>query len=139
MDYGNNPFEETKKELNMMIIDTISSTLFIAPWEDGICRVCGKDENDHILLLCDRCDAEYHTYCLDPPLQRVPKASWYCPPCISFITSQTMSREDDHDGPTKKKSQREFTRIGLEELADLADAMESMEYWELGVKEVCLF
>ncbi|CAH1424256.1 unnamed protein product [Lactuca virosa] len=139
MDYGNNPFEETKKELNMMIIDTISSTLFIAPWEDGICRVCGKDENDHILLLCDRCDAEYHTYCLDPPLQRVPKASWYCPPCISFITSQTMSREDDHHhlnhGPTKKKSQREFTRIGLEELADLADAMESMEYWELGVKE----
>ncbi|KAL4586920.1 hypothetical protein LXL04_011568 [Taraxacum kok-saghyz] len=135
MDYGN---EETKKELNMMMIETITATLFIAPWEDGICKVCGKDENDHILLLCDRCDAEYHTYCLDPPLQRVPKASWYCPPCISFITSQsqsqTMSREYYH-GPTKKKSQREFTRIGLEELADLADVMESMEYWELGVKE----
>ncbi|KAI3497704.1 hypothetical protein L1887_33196 [Cichorium endivia] len=142
MDYGNN-HEETKKELNVMMIDTITSTLFIAPWEDGICKVCGKDENDHVLLLCDRCDAEYHTYCLDPPLQRVPKASWYCPPCISFITSQTMSREDDYDYNTpmlshasgKKKSQREFTRNGLEEIADLADAMEAMEYWELGVKQ----
>ncbi|KAL8269079.1 hypothetical protein R6Q59_002877 [Mikania micrantha] len=134
---------ETKKELNMMIAKTISTALYVAPWEVGICKICGKDENDHILLLCDRCDAEYHTYCLNPPLQRIPKSSWYCPPCILFITNQGqyMSREQDFDfmglrQPTeKKKRQREFTRNGMEALADLADNMESMEYWELGVKE----
>ncbi|XP_076947286.1 methyl-CpG-binding domain-containing protein 9-like [Bidens hawaiensis] len=136
--------DEVKNELNMMIAETISTTVFVAPWEVGICKICGKDENDHILLLCDRCDAEYHTYCLNPPLQRIPKSSWYCPPCISFITSQsqgqTMSREDNFDSmvssqPSEKRSQREFIRSGLEALADLADGMESTEYWELGVKE----
>ncbi|KAJ0815412.1 putative histone acetyltransferase chromatin regulator PHD family [Helianthus annuus] len=133
---------ELKTELNMMIAETIATTISVAPWEVGICKICGKDENDHILLLCDRCDAEYHTYCLNPPLQRIPKSSWYCPPCISFITSQsqTMSREDDFDSlvlsqPSEKRSQREFIRNGLEALADLADRMESTEYWELGVKE----
>lgn len=131
----------------MMIAETISTTLAVAPWEVGICKICGKDENDHILLLCDRCDAEYHTYCLNPPLQRIPKSSWYCPPCILFITSQTqnMSREEDLNFSLlsqpieKKRRQRDFTRNGLEPLADLADNMESMEYWELGVKEVGVY
>ena len=37
------------------------------------------------------------------------------------------------------KIQREFTRSGLKEVANLADKMEKSEYWELGVKEVsCL-
>lgn len=123
-----------------MFAETISSTLFVAPWEVGICKVCGKDENDHILLLCDRCDSEYHTYCLNPPLERIPKASWYCPPCISFITSQTLAQEEtqvlSQSQPPEKKIQREFTRNGLEELAELADTMESVDYWNLGVKEV---
>ncbi|KAI3731469.1 hypothetical protein L1987_62657 [Smallanthus sonchifolius] len=134
--------DEIKNELNMMFAETIWTTVPVAPWEVGICKICGKDENDHILLLCDRCDAEYHTYCLNPPLQRIPKSSWYCPPCILFITSQsqTMSQEDDFGShelsqPTEKRSRREFTQSGLEALSDLADNMESIEYWELGVKE----
>ncbi|KAI3720305.1 hypothetical protein L6452_21221 [Arctium lappa] len=142
VDYRNDSSsDETKRELNAMLSDTITSTLSIAPWEDGICKVCGKDENDHILLLCDRCDAEYHTYCLDPPLQRVPKASWYCPSCISFITNQGMPREEESKTPVlfqahdKKKTCKEFGLNGLESLAELADAMESMEYWELGLEE----
>ncbi|XP_024988159.1 methyl-CpG-binding domain-containing protein 9-like isoform X2 [Cynara cardunculus var. scolymus] len=143
VDYGNDSIsDETKRELNTMLADTITSTLSVAPWEDGICKVCGKDENDHILLLCDRCDAEYHTYCLDPPLQRVPKASWYCPSCISFITNQAMSSQEEESDtpvlfrdPDKKKTCKEIVRNGLESLAELADAMESMEYWELGLEE----
>nr|XP_043612564.1 methyl-CpG-binding domain-containing protein 9-like [Erigeron canadensis] len=129
IEYTNSPSafsDDLKNELYKMVADTIMNTLFVAPWEDRICKVCGKDENDHILLLCDRCDAEYHTYCLDPPLQRIPKSSWYCPPCIAFITSQP---------PKKKEIQREFTRNDLEALVDLADNMKSKEYWELGVQE----
>ena len=42
-----------------------------APWEG--CCVCWEDEDRKHILLCDECDAEYHTYCLDPPLQEVPE------------------------------------------------------------------
>lgn len=47
------------------------------------CRVCfGKHEKSK-LLLCDRCDDEYHIFCLKPPLATVPPASkkWFCPSC----------------------------------------------------------
>lgn len=53
--------EETKIVLNTMFADTITSTLPIAPWEEGICKVCGKDENDHVLLLCDVIQSIIHT------------------------------------------------------------------------------
>ncbi|KAL0343983.1 UNVERIFIED_CONTAM: Methyl-CpG-binding domain-containing protein 9 [Sesamum angustifolium] len=41
-----------------------------ASWGEGFCKVCGIDENNKKVLLCDTCDAEYHTYCLRPPLAK---------------------------------------------------------------------
>lgn len=33
-------------------------------------------------MLCDKCDDEYHTFCLDPPLTSVPNSKkWFCPSC----------------------------------------------------------
>ena len=44
----------------------------------GGCLKCGLD-NDHAnLLLCEICNDEYHTYCLDPPLMSVPDSDFYC-------------------------------------------------------------
>ncbi|CAK9233337.1 unnamed protein product [Sphagnum troendelagicum] len=58
--------------------------LLKAPWEDDdTCRVCGVDEDYERIMLCDGCEAEYHTYCLDPPLQKVPEGNWFCPSCVS--------------------------------------------------------
>ena len=43
--------------------------------KDG-CRVCEKD-NDHTnMLLCERCSAEYHFYCIG--LITVPTEDWFC-------------------------------------------------------------
>ncbi|XP_071709298.1 methyl-CpG-binding domain-containing protein 9-like, partial [Rutidosis leptorrhynchoides] len=126
--------DETKNELNMMIADTLTSTLDVGAWEERVCKVCGLDENDDVLLLCDTCDAEYHTYCLDPPLLRIPRSSWYCPPCVQDITCDSPSSSQSQ--PLKKmKSQRDFTRKSLEAVADLAENMESNEYWELTITE----
>ncbi|XP_023771165.1 methyl-CpG-binding domain-containing protein 9 [Lactuca sativa] len=130
--------EEGKKELNSLLLETTESPIPPAPWEDGVCKVCGMDKDDDSVLLCDKCDSEYHTYCLDPPLARIPDGNWYCPSCKS---TQPVP-QDERCGTRalcrlrgKKKLQKEFTRNLMEILAPLADTMELMEYWELGIEE----
>ncbi|KAJ4788345.1 Histone-lysine N-methyltransferase [Rhynchospora pubera] len=51
------------------------------------CEACGSGEADAELLLCDKCDAGYHTFCLRPILPRVPSGSWFCPSCSSTSSS----------------------------------------------------
>jgi PHD-finger len=42
------------------------------------CLACGQDDDHAHLLLCEGCNDEYHTYCLDPPLTAVPTDDWFC-------------------------------------------------------------
>eukprot|EP00644_Phytophthora_capsici_P007468 jgi/Phyca11/112220/e_gw1.21.670.1 len=49
----------------------------IAAEEDN-CRNCQTIHAKDRLLLCDRCDAPYHTFCLKSPLPAIPKAEWFC-------------------------------------------------------------
>nr|GEU55434.1 methyl-CpG-binding domain-containing protein 9-like [Tanacetum cinerariifolium] len=144
MDSGNSfdsSSEEGKKELSSLALETSEGPLPAAPWEDGVCKVCGMDKNDDNVLLCDKCDSEYHTYCLDPPLPRIPDGNWYCPSCMSYQPILPIL-QDERCGTRalsrlcrKRKFQKEFTRHLLEKLAPLADTMELMEYWELGIEE----
>ena len=43
--------------------------------DDG-CRICGMDNDHGKMLICERCSAEYHYYCVG--LQSVPNGDWYC-------------------------------------------------------------
>ncbi|RDW65249.1 hypothetical protein BP5796_09941 [Coleophoma crateriformis] len=43
------------------------------------CPICGKSDDEDILLLCDECNAPYHTHCIG--LDRVPRGDWYCMEC----------------------------------------------------------
>ncbi|RWS27535.1 nucleosome-remodeling factor subunit BPTF-like protein, partial [Leptotrombidium deliense] len=46
---------------------------------DDHCRICHKLGD---LLCCEGCEAVYHLYCLDPPLESVPKDDiWICDLC----------------------------------------------------------
>ncbi|KAI9801086.1 MAG: hypothetical protein M1833_002954 [Piccolia ochrophora] len=45
------------------------------------CPVCEEDNNEDVLLLCDGCDAGYHTYCVG--LESVPAGHWYCEECLT--------------------------------------------------------
>ena len=40
------------------------------------CVVCKNATDISHTLLCDLCEAEYHTYCVDPPLHCVPTEAW---------------------------------------------------------------
>ena len=51
---------------------------------NGGCTGCQKDDDHGKMLLCDGCDAEYHLYCLSPPLQSHPTEEiWCCPYCVA--------------------------------------------------------
>ena len=48
-------------------------------FDEVVCKVCEKDEQNQCVLLCDGCGDAYHTYCVG--LSRVPKDDWYCGEC----------------------------------------------------------
>ena len=50
--------------------------------DDAACRRCGSRGDEDRMLLCDRCDAAYHTFCLRPKLDSVPVDDWFCPVCV---------------------------------------------------------
>ncbi|KAI3844578.1 hypothetical protein MKW92_027535 [Papaver armeniacum] len=106
-----------------------------APWDDGVCRLCGIDKSDETVLLCDHCDSEYHTYCLIPPLLKIPIGNWYCPTCIE--SGEVKAPPDTHviHQRRQKRYQGEGTRIFSETLNKLAAVMEEKEYWDCSLEE----
>ncbi|KAK2990841.1 hypothetical protein RJ640_016159 [Escallonia rubra] len=129
--------EEAKKETDDLLAHASESSLPKAPWDEGVCKVCGMDKDDDNVLLCDTCDSEYHTYCLDPPLMRIPEGNWYCPSCVA---GRSLSRAGSCGTQIisqfrKKRRRKEFVHNLLEELAQLVNTMELKEYWEFSVEE----
>ncbi|KAL1973193.1 hypothetical protein VTN31DRAFT_6735 [Thermomyces dupontii] len=53
-------------------------TQFLEEISDA-CPYCQRDDNEHLLLLCEGCDIATHTYCIG--LQFVPDGPWYCERC----------------------------------------------------------
>ncbi|CCU81246.1 hypothetical protein/PHD and RING finger domain-containing protein [Blumeria hordei DH14] len=54
------------------------------------CPICNDSGHPEILLLCDACDANYHTYCVG--LDDIPIGDWFCLECVNM---GTYSRVDD--------------------------------------------
>lgn len=54
-----------------------------------VCEGCGKATDEGRLLLCDDCDISYHIYCLEPPLDHVPKGNWKCKWCVKCVKCGT--------------------------------------------------
>jgi hypothetical protein len=44
------------------------------------CPICDSADNEEVLLLCDACDAPYHTHCVG--LDSVPHGHWFCMECV---------------------------------------------------------
>lgn len=60
-----------------------SANRYLVSGEEDHCRSCQTNHVKDRLLLCDRCDAAYHTFCLSTPLPKVPTGEWFCPVCVS--------------------------------------------------------
>jgi hypothetical protein len=65
------------------------------------CRVCFGKHDKAKILLCDKCDEEYHSYCLDPPLASIPKGSkkWFCPSCDTTESSPKQHKTRRKSAP----------------------------------------
>ncbi|OQS07842.1 autophagocytosis associated protein [Thraustotheca clavata] len=73
------------------------------------CAACGLNNNEESILLCDGdgCTAEYHIYCLSPPLQSVPDGDFYCPVCSGKDSYEVRGHKDDgnNEPPTYSEEQ----------------------------------
>lgn len=60
--------------------------------DDIWCHSCGLSEPEDTMLLCDGCDAAYHTSCLQPALSSVPEGDWFCSGCCRDIRACRLPR-----------------------------------------------
>ncbi|KAL9157574.1 hypothetical protein ABFS82_08G013100 [Erythranthe guttata] len=113
-------------------LDAVANEIPKAPWDKGICKVCGIDEEDNKVLLCDQCDAEYHTYCLSPPLVGVPRGSWHCLNCVADENVVQDAISSEASAALKPKEQNsDFLYPVQYKVADVVDVMREKEYSEL--------
>ncbi|KAF9560298.1 hypothetical protein EC968_006250 [Mortierella alpina] len=55
------------------------------PWQCVNCKTCQKcqsSNNEDKMMMCEKCDRGWHCYCLDTPLDSVPRHDFYCDECI---------------------------------------------------------
>ena len=62
---------------------TAKKTPALSKLDYGHCMGCKNPKAGRAaqLLLCDTCDASYHTFCLQPKLKSIPESEWFCPHC----------------------------------------------------------
>ncbi|RYO79012.1 hypothetical protein DL766_004561 [Monosporascus sp. MC13-8B] len=60
------------------------------------CPICSRSDHEEVLLLCDSCDATYHTYCVG--LDSVPRGHWFCMECSETAAELLEAELDDPDG-----------------------------------------
>lgn len=53
--------------------------------DDGESDVCDVCSDGGFLIVCEKCDRNYHLNCLDEPLKDVPEGIWICPTCVCFV------------------------------------------------------
>lgn len=108
-----------------------------APWEEGVCKICGIDKDDDSTLLCDGCDAEYHIYCLEPPLSMIPEGNWYCPSCVAL--EQGGSNSCPVASESSRTTLQQFYQSRLSEngsiLSSLVRSLDGKDYWHLSGSE----
>uniref|UniRef100_A0A3B4BQ12 [histone H3]-trimethyl-L-lysine(4) demethylase n=1 Tax=Pygocentrus nattereri TaxID=42514 RepID=A0A3B4BQ12_PYGNA len=107
-------FGSTPKVVGLEIVPA-GKTVFLHSDPDidlYMCMACGRGDEEDRLLLCDGCDDSYHTFCLIPPLQDVPKGDWRCPKCIA----EECSKPREAFG--FEQAVREYTLQSFGEMAD---------------------
>ncbi|XP_017265109.1 lysine-specific demethylase 5B-B isoform X2 [Kryptolebias marmoratus] len=97
-----------------------------SPVDLVVCLVCNSGGDEDRLLLCDGCDDSYHTFCLIPPLQDVPRGDWRCPKCLAQECCKP------HEAFGFEQAHRDYS---LRAFGQMADAFKS-DYFNMPVHMV---
>lgn len=78
--------------------------------ESNPCPVCNSAEREDILLLCDSCDAAYHTHCIG--LDHIPDGDWYCMECAHLfeLTDESQNASQTVDAQLPRPRPRQVRR-----------------------------
>lgn len=93
------------------------------PLAKYICHICNRGDAEEAMLLCDGCDDSYHTFCLIPPLNDIPKGDWRCPKCVV----EEVNKPQEAFG--FEQAQREYT---LQQFGEMADQFKA-DYFNMSV------
>ncbi|XP_024920858.1 PHD finger protein 14 isoform X2 [Cynoglossus semilaevis] len=74
------------------------------------CGICKRNQDQHLLVLCDTCKLYYHLGCLEPPLTRMPKKTknsyWQCSECDQASSDEAdIAMETLPDGTKRSRRQ----------------------------------
>jgi len=81
--------------------------------DDNPCARCFSNVRPESILLCDKCDAAYHTACLRPPLLTVPQGDWFCPFCQQLVLLGNLKEKKTRLAARMKLRQRRAKRLGF--------------------------
>ncbi|KAL8775283.1 MAG: hypothetical protein Q9209_000290 [Squamulea sp. 1 TL-2023] len=80
------------------------------------CPICDDDDNEELLLSCDCCGTDHHTYCVG--LDEIPRGHWFCDNCVTqraieSVTTNRSARRSHRlaDRRTRAQQRRERTRV----------------------------
>lgn len=96
------------------------------PLAKYICLNCNRGDVEEAMLLCDGCDDSYHTFCLIPPLNDIPRGDWRCPKCVC----EEVKKPPEAFG--FEQASREYT---LQQFGEMADQFKA-EYFNMPVHMV---
>ena len=108
---------------------------------DTACFVCGSSEDEHLVLLCDGCPAEYHIGCLSPPLDALPEEDeWLCPTCRPQEEAAVEAKEGDNEEEEEEEEEAPLEEV-LKEVKTftvkiLKAALEARGLSDAGLKKV---
>jgi len=98
--------------------------------EQQNCEICHKKNRGEEMLLCDGCDCGecppkicelylsivgFHMFCLDPPLDAIPKEQWFCFTCLAGTGGDFGFDEgEEHSLSSFQARDKEFRRLWFE-------------------------
>lgn len=70
------------------------------------CIICQNSEHEELTLLCDSCDAPYHTFCVG--LDCVPRGHWLCMECNAQYRAVLGEELEEADGEELGNGQSDY-------------------------------
>ena len=72
-----------KKIFDRLLTEWVDGSAPLNTLNDDCCQACKMpwEHKPEQLMLCEGCDAPYHTFCCNPPLKNVPTSDWFCVRC----------------------------------------------------------